>query len=610
MRSRLLAIVVAVTALVGCAPHRQLPLLDFDTAFADRLAHCDASTEERWVACELGAMSLRDKAAQMVWPSLLGDYVAEDAPQWRGIERSVRHDHVGGVLISVGSPLEIAAKLNALQGLSPTPLLVGADLEFGAGYRARGGYFPSGKGIDLGGAVLFPPEMAVGATRDTALAYAQGRITAIEGRAIGIHVAFAPILDVNNNPDNPVINTRSYSADPQLASRLGAAFIRGLQEHGMVATGKHFPGHGDTGVNSHLGLPVVNASRARLDSVELVPFRAAIAAGVGAMMTFHGVMPALDSSGVPGTLSAAVLGGLLRGEMGFHGLIVSDAMDMRGVLNRFGAVEAAKRAVTAGADVLIQPLQAAETIDAVVAGIGEGRYDEARLDGSLRRLLGAKYRLGLARRRVVGLDAIRRLVDDSANRSAARAVAERSITLVRDSTGAVPLRGLSRQARVLSITFARRQDLAAGVTFDAALQRSFDTFRSEFVNADDAALNFSRLSAAADSVDLLIIGSYVAHAWYAESVHAPVAFADFVRDLVARGRHPIVIAFGNPYLLQQIPQVPTYLVAWSGIAGSQEAAARALLGLAPITGRLPIDIPPIAPFGAGETRPALITGQH
>ena len=247
------------------------------------------------------------------------------------------------VMISVGSPTEVAAKLNAFQSMSKVPLLFGADLEAGAGFRARGGYFVP-NAIDLGGAIVFPPEMAIGATGDTTLAYEQGRLTALEGRALGIHIAYAPVLDVNNNPDNPVINTRSYGEDPELVARMGVAFIHGLQDHGMIATGKHFPGHGDTGTNSHLALPVVTASRSRLDTVELVPFRAAIKGGVGAIMSFHGVMPALDSSNVPGTLSPKVLTGLLRGEMGFKGIIISDAMDMRGVLDQFGAAEAAKRA--------------------------------------------------------------------------------------------------------------------------------------------------------------------------------------------------------------------------------------------------------------------------
>ncbi|MGI8618511.1 MAG: glycoside hydrolase family 3 protein, partial [Gemmatimonadaceae bacterium] len=258
-----------------------------------------ALTVSSWADSVLASMTLREKAAQMVWPTVLGDYTSLDSPQWKRVVKEITEDKVGGYTMSVGSPTEIAAKLNAMQRLSDVPLLVGADLEFGAGFRARGGYFVP-NAIDLGGAVLFPTQMALGAAGDTVLAYEQGRITAIEGRALGIHIAYAPILDVNSNPANPVINVRSYGEDPRLDGRLGASFIRGLQEHGMLATGKHFPGHGDTSVNSHLALPVITVSRARLDSPELVPFPAATAAGVGAMMSFSGVVPPPDSTGVPG----------------------------------------------------------------------------------------------------------------------------------------------------------------------------------------------------------------------------------------------------------------------------------------------------------------------
>ncbi|MEO5589854.1 MAG: glycoside hydrolase family 3 N-terminal domain-containing protein, partial [Gemmatimonadaceae bacterium] len=322
----------AALAAAACAPSTA-------TRTASVPARVLATSAVPWADSVLASLSLRDKAAQMVWPTVLGDYTSGDSPQWQRLTNYVANDKVGGFTISVGSPTELAAKLNALQGMSSIPLVFGADLEAGAGFRARGGYFIP-NAIDLGGAVVFPPEMAIGATGDTALAYQQGRLTALEGRALGIHVAYAPVLDVNNNPANPVINTRSYGEDPLQAARLGAAFIRGLQANGMIATGKHFPGHGDTGVNSHLALPVVTVSRNRLDSVELVPFRAAVKGGVGAMMTFHGVMPALDSSGVPGTMSQNVLTGLLRNDLGFNGIIISDAMDMRAVLDQYGAVEA------------------------------------------------------------------------------------------------------------------------------------------------------------------------------------------------------------------------------------------------------------------------------
>jgi len=554
-------------------------------------------TSPAWTDSVLRSMTLREKAAQIVWPSVYGDYVSGDSPQWRRLTQYVQQEKVGGFTISVGSPIEVAAKLNALQSMSKVPLLFGADLEAGAGFRARGGYFVP-NAIDLGGAIVFPPEMAIGATRDTTLAYEEGRLTAQEGRALGIHIAYAPVLDVNNNPDNPVINTRSYGEDPDLAARMGVAFIHGLQDHGMIATGKHFPGHGDTGVNSHLALPVVTVSRSRLDTVELVPFRAAVNAGVGAIMSFHGAMPALDSSNVPGTLSPKVLTGLLRGEMGFRGIIISDAMDMRGVLDTYGSDEAVKRAIAAGIDVLIQPLDVSKAIDAVIAGVSEGRYTEARLDSSVRRVLETKRRLGLAQSKLVDLNALRFLVGDSSNAQIARTVAEKSITLVKDSLKQIPL--LADSARVLSITVARRADLAAGNAFNSELRIRLAKLRPEFVATEDAALNFPRLLAAADSADVTIVSSYVGQSWDATSASAPEAFTNFVRTLVDRGKKPIVVAFGNPYLLQQLPWVGTYVVAWGGFSVSQVAAARAMLGETAISGHLPISIPPSANRGRGE----------
>ena len=415
-----------------------------------------------WADSVLATLTLRQKAAQLVWPNLLGDYAASDAVSWRKITHAVVDEQVGGLLMSVGSPIEIAAKLNALQAAAPLPLLVSADLEYGAGMRARGGYFLP-NAIDLGGATVFPPQMAIGAVLDTTLAYEEGRITAIEGRALGIHIDFAPDLDVNNNAANPVINTRSYGEAPAQVAALGRSFIRGLQEHGMVATGKHFPGHGDTDVNSHLALPIVGASRARLDSVELVPFRAAIETDVGLIMTFHGSMPALDSSGTPGTLSSAVLTQLLRHEMGFRGIIVSDAMDMRAIVDQYGGAESVKRAIAAGADVLIQPVDVTQAIDAVVAGVGEGRYSEARLDSSVKRILDLKHSLGIDRHRFVSIDSLRTVVGDSANQAIAHRAADLSITLVKDSLQQLPISYLPPTTHVLSVTVAHRPDLAAGV---------------------------------------------------------------------------------------------------------------------------------------------------
>lgn len=545
--------------------------------------------DSAWVRTTLSRLTLRQKVGQMVWPSVFADYTATSDSAWSRISGWIQSDQVGGFTMSIGSPMEMAAKLNAMQTMARVPLLIGADLEAGAGFRASGGYFLP-NAIDLGGATLFPPLMALGATRDTALAYAYGKATAVEGRALGIHIVYGPVLDVNNNAANPVINVRSFGEDPAWVSRLGASFIRGVQENGMIATGKHFPGHGDTDVNSHLALPVVTASRARLDSVELPPFRAAMAAGVGAIMTFHGSMPALDSTGTPGTLSVAVLSGLLRGNMGFTGLIISDAMDMRGVLDRYGAIEAAKLAVIAGADVLIQPESVPQTIDALVAGVAEGRIPASRIDAAVRRILLAKAQLGLQRRAQVDLARVRSVVGDSVNKRLSERVASRSITLVRDSLKLLPLLGATAtpDRRILHLVVSRSTNLGAGTTFAAALGRTAGRVRTVVLHPDDPFVDAARILPIIDSSDVVVLASYMAQQWDQASAAAPDGLGAFVNAIQGTGKSLIVIGFGNPYLGAQLPQVGSYLIAWNGSRASQLAAARAVLGLQPFNRYIPI----------------------
>jgi beta-N-acetylhexosaminidase len=573
----------------------------------------------------MATLSPRDKAAQLVWPQLFGDYTPATSEGWRRVAQLIAREHVGGFIMSVGSPIETAEKINEMQRLSALPLVFGADYETGVAMRQRGGYFLPNN-IFLGGGTMFPPQMALGATRDTSLAYQQGRITAIEGRALGVQIAFAPVLDVNNNPANPVIGVRSFSENPHLVADMGAALIHGLQEHGMMATGKHFPGHGDTDENSHLTITTIHATRARIDSVELVPFRRAIAEGVEGIMTFHGLVPALDSAPVPATLNPAIMTGLLRHQLGFNGLLITDAMDMNGVLSRvtvshtaqpdratagsygtvsnsIGIAEACELAIGAGADILLMPSDVPAAIDAVVAGVREGRFTQARVDSSVRRVLEIKQRFDLVRRRVVSLDSVRALVGDSAHLALAALTAQRSITLAKDSLGLVPLARRGASPRVLSITIAAHTDLPAGATFNTELKRAVRGLRTELLDADDPAPNYARLLAIADSVDAVVVGSYLATGTNVANPSAPEPLAQFMRDLIRRRPRTVLVAFGNPYLLQQVPSVSTYLVAWGGFPVSQTAAARALLGPAPISGRLPISIPPVLPFGAGIDRP-------
>ena len=589
-----------------------------------------ATGDAAWADSVLATLSLRDKAAQMVWPWILGDYTAADNAAWTRVERLVREQKLGGAIISVGGPIDIAVKTNALQRAATLPLLIGADLETGAAFRARGGYFIP-NAIDLGGATAFPYQMGLGATRDTLLAYEMGRVTALEGRALGIHMAFAPVLDVNNNPKNPVIAARSFGEDPQLVARMGRSFIRGIQDNGMLATAKHFPGHGDTEQNSHLELARVDASRARLDSVELLPFREAIKAGVSGVMTFHGYLPALDTTRAAATLSPKIMLGLLRKQMGFQGILVTDALDMNGVLGTATMGEVTQLAVAAGNDVLLMPTDAPAAINAVVAGVRSGRFTEARVDSSVRRLLIAKRRMGLDRNRYVDVEKVRSIVADSANLAPARVAAERAITLVHDSLGIIPLGRLPRASRVVSLTIAPRAELSAGATFNGELLRLFPQLRTQVMTPEivfDATAGAAsggtsayvaspapRLLPAivdnalhaAEGADVVIVSSYFGASSSTATMAATGGLPELIDGLLKTGRKVVLVSFANPYLAWGLPATSVFLEAWSASPLSQRAAARALLGIAPITGQLPITIPSVAPYGAGLRRDVLPT---
>ena len=282
-----------------------------------------------WAERTLEQLTIEEKAGQLLMPWVLGDFAPEGSEGHERIFNFIEDLKIGGLIMSVGTPFGVAAKLNALQAQSDLPLLVAADLETGAGFRMRGAVQMPGT-IDLGGATDFPSLMAVGATGNEEFAYEMGRITAVEARALGVHVPFAPVLDVNNNPDNPIINVRSFGEDPQQVAEMGIAFVRGVQDNGAIATGKHFPGHGDTDVESHVGLPVILHDRARMDSVELQPFRRAIDSGMGAIMSAHISVPSLNGGErEPSTLSHEVLTEILREELGLRGIVFTDAMDAR-----------------------------------------------------------------------------------------------------------------------------------------------------------------------------------------------------------------------------------------------------------------------------------------
>lgn len=559
---------------------------------------------ERWVTETLASLSLRQQVAQLVIQWLPGSYAStssEEFLEWAGW---VEDDEIGGIYLSIGLPHSYAAKINELQARSTIPLLVASDFENGGpGMRINHSYaLPSL--LPQGGGTSFPPTMAFGAIGDERFAREYGRITAVEAKAVGLHLNFAPVLDVNSNPENPVINTRSFGEDPAAVARLGVAFIEGSHEGGVLATAKHFPGHGDTRTDSHIGLPVVPADWERLNALELVPFRAAVDQGVDAVMTAHVVVSGVQGlDGLPATFDARIMTDLLRGDMGFAGLLFTDALVMGALSERYGTREVSVMALEAGSDVLLMPTDVTEAIDAVMAAVDAGRLEPARIRASARRVLETKARAGLHIGRMVDLDAVDEVVGAAAHLAFADTVATRSITLLRDRDAVLPVDSSSTK-KILSLTYARTDDLTAGNTFDPALRRLVGAVTRARVGPETRPEVFDSVKASAAAADLVIVSIYVPPVSGTGDVSVSEDMADFIAQ-IGPERPMMVISFGNPYLLAALPESPGYLIAWGANSVSQGAAIRALFGQAAISGRLPVSIPPLHRIGDGLSRSAL-----
>jgi beta-N-acetylhexosaminidase len=532
----------------------------------------------------LAGLSTREKIAQLVMPWIPGSYAAYDDEAFARAQTWVDSLHVGGIIVSVGSPLDVAAKLNRLQQRSTLPLLVGSDFEGGTSLRLNGG-------------TLFPPNMGVGATGSDSAAYAIGRITALEGRAVGVQLAFAPVADVNNNPANPIINTRSFGEDPAVVGRMVAAEVRGLQDFGMLATAKHFPGHGDTETDSHLALPVIGSTWARLDSVELVPFRAAIAAGVDVVMSAHIALPGIDPGpSRPGTVAPNILTGVLRDSLGFQGMIVTDALNMAGVADAYGA-EAGVKAFLAGADLLLQPAEPGAAIAAMARAVDRGEITPERLDRSVRRVLEAKRRLGLFARRLVPLDSVPAVVGRADFQAEAAAIAARSIVLVKDSAGVI--HGLaSARPPVTLVTYAEDENRTVGTALVAELRAQRYPVTLVRLWPASGPASYDSATAALGRSGVALFATADKPTAGRGSIGLPAALTELI-GRTARERPTVLASLGNPYVLSGLPEVGSYLIGWRSNAVTERAVARALAGAAPITGQLPISLPPSYPRGWG-----------
>jgi beta-N-acetylhexosaminidase len=559
----------------------------------------EADSQAAWVEQTLRKMTLREKLGQMLMPYYLGVFTPTESADFKDLVHQVEENHVGGFILGTArGPLGIersqvyptAVLTNELQRRAKVPLVIGADFESGTGMR-----------LDEG--TSYPSAMAIGATGDPRLAYAVGKSIALEARAAGVQWVFAPDADVNNNPDNPIINVRSFGEDPASVASFVTQFIRGVEENGTLATAKHFPGHGNVSVDSHLALAVVSGDRNELNATELVPFRAAIGAGVSSIMPGHLSVPALEADpNLPATLSPKILTGLLREEMKFNGLIVTDAMDMGGVTSLYPPGEAAVRSVEAGADVLLMP----PVPDAAMAGleqaVASGRISEKRIDASVRKILAAKAHLGLNQNRFVDVARISSNFALPAYEAEAQNIADRGVTLLRDTPKALPL-DATKPLRVLLVALSADPDPVPGETIEPAIRSRVDSLT--VLRADTQYTNVTALKLPSpQSYDIAIAALFVRVADRKGNVGFPDEQRAFVNQLIGAGKPVVIASFGSPYLIERFPNAPTWVAEFSTNDVSQRAVARALFGQTAIGGKIPVTVPGTVNRGDGLRVPA------
>jgi beta-N-acetylhexosaminidase len=539
------------------------------------------------------SMTLSERVAQLVVLPFYGDAPNPRSEEYRKYLHWVRDLRIGGLIlvnrvqdgrVRLAEPYAMAVFRNRIERASKLPLLVAGDFERGDSMR-------------VSSKTLFPHAMAFAATRDPELSRYEGAVTARQALALGVPWILAPDADVNNNPDNPIINIRSYGENPEEVATYVRAFIEGAHSAGPVlVTAKHFPGHGDVSTDTHLALAVSNADRARLEKIELVPFRAAIAAGVDSVMTAHIAVPALDEPNIPATLSRAMLTGLLRNDLGFQGIISTDALDMAGITKQWPAGQAAVRAIQAGVDVLLMPANPEEAITAVVSAVRRGEISRERIDQSVRKILGAKARLGLDRHRMVNLETMLDELDLPEDIQKAQEVADRAVTLVRNERALVPL---SLTSRVCFLMLAESRGSQEGRAFASEVRSRMPNAPVVILDPSASTADLDQAVQNAQACDEVVVAAFAPVSAYRGSVALAGGLPDLVNRVISGGKPVVLVALGNPYLLRSFPGVAGYLATYSTVPPSEIAAAKALFGAIPIRGKLPVTIPGLASYGDG-----------
>ncbi|MDD5361226.1 MAG: glycoside hydrolase family 3 N-terminal domain-containing protein [Ignavibacteria bacterium] len=549
------------------------------------------SKEPSWAERTLGKMTLHEKIAQMIVTYSDGYYLDENDKEFLRLQNLIVNEKIGGVIFFKGKALEEARLINKLQSLSETPLLISQDFERGTAMRLEDGS-------------IYPSNMSLGATRNPDLAYKMGFRIAKECRALGVHQNYSPVMDVNNNPKNPIINVRSFGEDPKLVSEMGLNMIKGLQEGGVIATAKHFPGHGDTDIDTHNDLPVIKYDMKRLNQIELVPFKSAIENGVKSVMIAHISFPELDKTpNVPSSMSQAVVKGLLIDQLNFQGLIVTDALNMAGITKYFSGEQVGVACAEAGIDLILMPQGESKVIDAIEKAVNTGKITEERIDRSVTKILEAKEWLKLNENKLTDESKVMSTVNSEAAQVLSQQIADESITLVRNEDMLpLPKKPTNDKCVILSMYYGSEPENTQ-YFYEEFTKKTGDIFnnvvKTKSINGDIISLEaaFKQM----DDFDYYIIPLFIKVKMKSGTVGMNESQADYVNFLTYNGKKVIVISFGNPYLMDNFPEVPAYICAYSDCKPSINAAIKSLVGEIKPKGKLPVTINENYKFGHGLT---------
>ena len=560
------------------------------TLFMFGCASMSVRSGESWVRYHLENMTLKEKIGQIMVPAYAPRFYNEENFQFKRLLKLVMEYKVGGVMIWRGNAYSVARTIDRLQAAAALPLLVLADMEWGLPQR-----------VDE--STRFLQNMATGATGNEEYAYEIGRITADEARAIGIHIGLAPVMDVNNNPDNIIINTRSFGEDPALVSRMGTAFIRGLQAGGIYATAKHFPGHGDTDIDTHMFLPSITASMDRIRSLELPPFKAAVDAGVKCVMIAHITFSQVKQmGGRPATFDPYFIQNILRKEMGFDGLVITDAMHMGSIINNYWSGEAAVMAINSGADIVLLSPNFETTFEFVLDAAREGRIEMGRIDEAVGRILTAKADHGLERKPVFNFANLERVMSKTKSAIKAEEISNSAMTLVRDDKNVFPFEA-EKIGSILALTVTDEDGTSRrGSTMNREIGVRVPNVKSVFIDPRSTQEELNEIMTAADSVDAVIVGIFMKWRDRKGTISLPDTTVSLLKEFFKSDKPMAVIAFGSPYTLRQIPEVPSYLTAYETVSMAQRSAIRAVFGEIPLRAKLPVSIPGQYKAGDGLER--------